>query len=127
MSEDVQKLLFELKEAIILSKRVVWEWTPSYNTFKPLPHRISWSIETACQDLVRANQKFLNYFAYFALNYFTKKFGHVFYFDYDFSQSYTCKPYAEVDKLLLSNYNYLAKRKICYVISLSGNFIINYI
>ena len=74
MSEDVQKLLFELKEAIILSKRVVWEWAPSYYTFKPLPHRISWSIETACQNLVRANQKFLNYFAYFALNYFTKNF-----------------------------------------------------
>ena len=104
MSEDVQKLLFELKEAIILSKRVVWKWTQPYNMFTPLPHRISRSIEMACQELVCANQKFLNYFAYFALNYFTVNLGHVFCFENDFSESYACKPYAEVGKLLSSSY-----------------------
>ena len=114
MSEDVQKLLFELKEAITLSKRVVWEWTQSYNTFKPFPHRISRSIEVACREPVRANQKFLNYFEYFALNYFTENFGHVFCFDNDFSQSYICKPSAKVGKLLSSRYNYLNKKMLYY-------------
>ena len=48
VSTKIKKLLFEMNEAVTLSKQVLWNWTdPETDILNPLPLRVSRAIEKA--------------------------------------------------------------------------------
>ena len=58
----IRDVTFELKEAIALSKIVIWKWTFASNIYSSLPLRVSRAIETKYEVRMNLRYFFGNFF-----------------------------------------------------------------